>query len=80
MTELNALGHQKTSLIKIIRLKCLDCARTEDKVRKCTAMTTCVLWPYRMRKNPFSERVASEKTKEALANWRAKSRNPKTAW
>jgi hypothetical protein len=69
--ELNAVGHFKTALSKLIRLKCLDCANTENEVRKCTAVKTCVLWPYRMRKNPFSERVASEAATQALAKYRA---------
>lgn len=74
VAELNALGHEKSPLLKIIRAKCLDCAHSESEVRKCTGITTCALWPYRMRTNPFSERTASPAAAEALANWRAKKR------
>jgi hypothetical protein len=57
--ELNALGHQRTPLRKVIRSKCLDCcAGSESEVRKCTAVS-CVLWPYRMGKNVFSERTGN---------------------
>lgn len=73
VAALTALGHVKEPLLKIIRMKCIDCAHTESEVRKCTAVK-CVLWPYRMRKNPFSERVASEEATAALANWRASQR------
>jgi len=71
--ELRALGHDKTPLLKLIRLKCLDCSHTETEVRRCTAVN-CVLWPYRMRTNPFSERVGNPAGAEALAAWRAKQR------
>ncbi len=67
--ELAALGHSKSSMIKIIRLKCLDCAHTESEVRKCIA-TQCILWPYRMRRNPFSDRTASPASMEALRRYR----------
>lgn len=71
--ELNALGHEKSPLLKVVREKCLDCAHTESEVRKCTALK-CVLWPYRMRKNPFSEREVSEAATKALADYRERKR------
>jgi hypothetical protein len=55
LEELAALGHKKMPLAKVIRLYCLDCSHSDSEVRKCTAVR-CGLWPYRMRKNPFSER------------------------
>lgn len=67
ISELNAIGHECMPLSKIIRSKCLDCSHTESEVRKCIAFE-CVLWPYRMRKNPFSERVGNP---DALAAARA---------
>lgn len=75
--ELTALGHVKAPLSKIIREKCIDCSHTESEVRKCTAIK-CVLWPYRMRKNPFSEREMSEAGIKALADYRERKRTGKT--
>jgi hypothetical protein len=71
--ELNAMGHRQAPLSKIVRAKCLDCAHTEGEVRKCTAVG-CALWPYRMRKNPFSTRVASEGSTASLEEYRARQR------
>lgn len=49
-------GHKKMSLIKVIREKCMECScQQSGEVRKCTA-TDCYLWPYRMGKNPFTNR------------------------
>lgn len=51
-----AAGHEKLPLLRVIREKCMDCcAQQQVEVRKCTAVD-CPLWPYRMGKNPFSER------------------------
>ena len=51
---LNAAGHQKRPLLRVIREKCLDCCVGQvSEVRKCTAVD-CSLWPYRMVTNPFS--------------------------
>ena len=70
-SELNALGHEKSPLLKVIRAKCLDCCIYQPtEVRKCTAFK-CALWPYRLSKNPFSEREASPAEMEALARLRA---------
>jgi hypothetical protein len=67
ISELNALGHERQPLLKVIREKCVDCSQTESEARKCTAID-CVLWPYRMRKNPFSENKGNP---DALAAARA---------
>lgn len=40
-----------TSVYRVIRAKCLDCAHTESEVRKCVA-TDCPLWPFRMGRKP----------------------------
>lgn len=51
---LNAAGHEKAPLLRVIRAFCLECSGgVEPEVRKCTAIK-CLLWPYRMNKNPFS--------------------------
>lgn len=54
--ELNSLGHHKTPLRKVIRANCISCCGgISSEVRSCT-LVDCVFWPYRMNKNPFSER------------------------
>ncbi len=51
--ELNALGHHKRSLLRVIRENCIGCcAGHEAEVRRC-ALVDCPLWPYRMATNPF---------------------------
>jgi hypothetical protein len=68
--ELEALGHHKMPLIKVIREKCLDCCcGSQSEVRKCTAVF-CALWPFRMTKNVFSERTGNPAAIEALARAR----------
>ena len=60
-------------LLKIIRLKCLDCCCwQEQEVNLCPAKD-CILWNFRMGKNPFSKkRVLSKKQLEALRKANAK--------
>lgn len=54
--ELEALGHGKQPLLKVIRGRCLDCCCEQPtEVRKCTA-ARCANWPYRMGTDPFSNR------------------------
>jgi hypothetical protein len=54
--ELQAAGHDKRPLLKVIRAKCLDCSAGSDvEVRRCTAVG-CSLWPYRMGNDPFTNR------------------------
>lgn len=54
--EFIALGHEKKPLLRAIREKCLDCCcGVQSEVRLCTVVK-CPLYPYRMGKNPFSER------------------------
>jgi hypothetical protein len=49
-------GHGKTSLAKVIRAKCLDCAGASHEVALCSVLE-CPCWPYRFGKNPFSSRT-----------------------
>ena len=50
------LGHVKRNPIQVMRLFCLDCMGDQPSmVRKCTSVG-CALWPYRLGKNPFSDR------------------------
>jgi hypothetical protein len=59
VSELNGLGHTKAPLLRAIREKCIDCCvGQQSEVRKCTTFN-CTLWPYRMGKNPFSERMGN---------------------
>jgi hypothetical protein len=46
-------GHKPISVLKAIRLKCLDCCGGQpSEVRHCTAID-CPLWPYRAGTNPL---------------------------
>jgi hypothetical protein len=43
-------------MLKAIRTKCLDCSNQQiDEVRNCV-ISNCPLYPYRMGKNPFTNR------------------------
>ena len=65
--ELTLAGHDKDSLLSVIRRKCLDCCAGQmGEVRLCTA-TACDLWPYRMGTNPFAKRSLTPEQKEAAA-------------
>lgn len=46
---------------KAIRIHCLDCqGGSRGEVNKCGS-TSCVLWPFRFGKNPFSKRGKNAK-------------------
>jgi len=62
------------SLLKILRLKCLDCCCWQEReVRLCPA-EDCILHPFRFGKKPEQlRRKLTEKQKEALRKGRAKS-------
>jgi hypothetical protein len=69
--ELLLTIHERMPLSQVIRARCLDCcAHLPSEVRKCTAVD-CVSWPYRMGRNPFSDRKANPAALEALAKARA---------
>jgi hypothetical protein len=54
VAELNALGHEKQPLLRVIRLNCVECCGgAEAEVRRCR-MHWCPFWPYRMATNPFA--------------------------
>ena len=60
VAEMRALGHKKSSLLSIIRKKCLDCCCDQpSEVRKCV-MTSCALFPYRFGSNPFWNKPEGE--------------------
>lgn len=60
--------NQKKSPLQAIKMKCWDCCGgSSDEARLCTCKDTCVLYPFRMGKNPFREkRVMSDEEKKAL--------------
>jgi hypothetical protein len=50
--DLRDLGHPQSPL-KAIRAKCVDCSGgSVAEARRC-ALTHCVLWAFRMGRNPF---------------------------
>ena len=61
------------SLIKVIRLHCLECAGTPNEVKLCTC-TDCNLYPYRFGKNPHRKRTMTDEQKEAMKERLAKAR------
>ena len=65
--ELLETIHGKLPLLQVIRARCLYCCCYQpSEVRKYTAVD-CVSWPYRMGRNPFSDRKANPAALEALA-------------
>ena len=63
---LEAMGHVKSPLLKLIRGNCLDCCGgSTAEVRRC-GQVACKLWPYRMRTNPFYGQDVGE-TEDAVA-------------
>jgi len=66
--DLEAAGHRKEPLLRLIRRNCIDCAGgSEAEVRRCS-LIRCPFWPYRMSTNPFAaERELSEAQRTALA-------------
>jgi hypothetical protein len=72
--ELTDAGHEKDSLLTIMRKKCIDCCAGQiGEVRTCPA-TACDLWPYRMGTNPFAKRELTEEQKKAAAQRMAEAR------
>ena len=61
--ELAALGHQRMSPLRALRLRCVDCSGDSvAEVRLCTAVT-CPAWPFQMGANPWRA-PASEARRE----------------
>lgn len=51
---------QPVPLLRVIRMKCLDCCCQQiTEVRECR-VTTCSLWPYRMGRNPFRKKLTRQ--------------------
>lgn len=59
----------KTSPLKAIREKCIECCcGSSTEVKECTAQN-CPIYPYRFGKNPFRQkREMTEEQKKAIAD------------
>jgi len=56
-SSLKTLGHGRRSPTKAMRAFCVDCmGGNRAEVRRCSSVG-CALWPYRMGRNPFSNRT-----------------------
>ena len=65
--ELAALGHQRMSPLRALRLRCVDCSGDSvAEVRLCTAVT-CPAWPFRMGANPWRAPASETKRMRARA-------------
>ena len=49
--------HYRRPLLKVIRAKCIECCCGNRVEVKLCAITDCDLHPYRLGKNPFSNRT-----------------------
>lgn len=71
------MTEKKTSPIKAIRAKCLDCCCFQyNEVKLCTA-TGCPLYAFRLGKNPYRKEMSEEqkaKTSERMKNMQAKKK------
>ena len=64
-SSLEILGHGPRNPIKVMRTFCLDChGGNRAEVRRCTSVG-CALWPYRLGRNPFSNRTGPGSKREA---------------
>ena len=68
----------KTSPLKAIRAKCMDCSgNLREEIRNCP-VKACDLWPYRFGKNPYrKKREISPEQRAQMAARLAKSRKRK---
>jgi hypothetical protein len=65
-SELRALGHTPTPVLRAIRERCLDCCCEQPaEVRKCTAVG-CPSWPFRMGTNPWRAPPSEERRAAAV--------------
>lgn len=73
--QLVSLGHEPTPVLKSIQAKCLDCSGgSKSEVRHCVVQN-CMLYPFRLGKNPWREpRKLTEDQRAAIADRLHKSR------
>lgn len=68
---------KRVPLLRIIRLKCLDCCCFQEyEVRLCPS-NDCILWKHRMGKNPIKRKITEEQ-RDVLRKQLAKSRVAKS--
>jgi len=73
--QLNALGHEKQPLLRVIRTNCIECCGgNEAEVRRCR-LHWCPLWPYRMATNPFTSRGGNPAALQHINASRLEARN-----
>ena len=73
--ELQALGHERMSPLKALRLRCVDCcAGSTYEVRRCTAVE-CPSWPFRLGRSPWREKkVLTDEERAAFSQRMAERR------
>jgi len=65
--ELEEGIYKARPLLKVIKLKCMDCCcGIWKEVQECTAKDTCFLHPYRLGKNPLKKRNYSPEALQLL--------------
>lgn len=65
--ELEEGIYKARSLLKVIKLKCMDCCcGVWKEVQQCPAKDTCFLHPYRLGKNPLKKRNYSPEALQEL--------------
>lgn len=59
---------QKLNLLKLVRMKCIDCCCfSPSEVEKCH-LETCPLWIFRFGKNPLNRRDLTDEERKVLAD------------
>ncbi len=59
---------KKTPLLKVIRLKCLDCVCWQEKEVKLCPADDCILYPFRMGRNPLNRKKFTKEQKKKMAD------------
>jgi hypothetical protein len=78
VAQLEALGHTKQPLLRVIRTTCIErCADNEAEVRRC-GMHWCPFWPYRMASNPFHRQELTEARRLELSARARANRRPRS--
>ncbi len=60
------MANKKTTPLKAIRLKCLDCCCNSSKEVSLCIIPECPLFQFRYGKNPYIKRNLDEKSRELL--------------
>ena len=59
LAECEQYGIQKTSPIKAIKEKCIDCCCGQRKEVEICGVPECALYPFRFGKNPFTNKTVN---------------------